>query len=142
MAMEKLVMIGVGRLGAAPEAVKIDVTDAANGITITNNKITVREAGTYLAAAAPQVGREGAGSLGCFDLWLRVNEKDVANSNVQLCQDAGSVAKGVINIARHNPVGGGGCLEVTMPANNPKANMCIKAIKPSGEALVPSIILP
>ena len=78
--------------GMAPEVVQIDITDAANGITMADNKITVSEAGPYLVVAAPQVGREGAGPLGCFDLWLRVNGSDVANSNVQLCQDAGSMA--------------------------------------------------
>ena len=67
--------------GTAPEVVRIDVTDAANGIAMADNKITVSEAGTYLIVAAPQVGREGAGPLGCFDLWLRVNGSDVANSN-------------------------------------------------------------
>ena len=47
--------------GMAPEVVKMDITDAANGVTIANNKITVSEAGAYLIVAAPQVGREGAG---------------------------------------------------------------------------------
>ena len=49
--------------GMAPEIVKIDITDAANGITMKDNKITVSEAGPYLIVAAPQVGREGVGRL-------------------------------------------------------------------------------
>ena len=123
-----------------PEVVRIDVTDAANGITLTDNKITVSEAGPYLIVAAPQVGREGAGPLGCFDLWLRVNGSDVANSNVQLCQDSGSMAKDVIVSQGIIPLEAGDVLEVVMSANNPKANLCIEAIQPSGEPLVPSII--
>ena len=126
--------------GVAPETVKIDVVDSANGIALADNKITVSEAGTYLIVAAPQVGREGAGPLGCFDLWLRVNGKDVANSNVQLCQDAGSMAKDVIISQGIAPLAAGDVLEVMMSANNPKANMCIEAIQPTGEPLVPSII--
>ena len=54
--------------GTAAEVVKIDVTDAADGITMTDSKITVSEAGPYLIVAVPQVGREGGGPLGCFDL--------------------------------------------------------------------------
>ncbi len=126
--------------GKAPEVVKMDITDAASGITMKNNKITVSKAGAYLIVAAPQVGREGGGPLGCFDLWLRVNGKDVANSNVQLCQDAGSRAKDVIISQGIVPLAAGSVLEVMMSANNPKAAICIEAIRPSGEPLVPSII--
>ena len=68
---------------------------------------TVGEAGPYLIVAAPQVGREGGGPYGCFDLWLRINGADVANSNVQLCQDEGSMAKDVIILAGHRTHGGG-----------------------------------
>ncbi len=83
--------------GMAPEVVQMDITDAASGITLADNKVTLSEAGPYLIVAAP---------LGCFDLWLRVNGVDVANSNVQLCQDEGSMAKDVINFAGDSaPVG-------------------------------------
>ena len=34
----------------------------------------------------------------------------------------------------------GDALEVLMSANNPEAAMCIEAIQPSGEPLLPSII--
>ena len=126
--------------GTAPEVVAMDIVDAANGITLANNMITVGEAGSYLIVAAPQVGREGAGPYGCFDLWLRVNGADVANSNVQLCQDEGSRAKDVIISQGIVPMEAGDTLEVLMSANNPEAAMCIEAIQPSGEPLVPSII--
>lgn len=126
--------------GTAPEVVAMDIIDAANGITLADNRITVGEGGPYLIVAAPQVGREGAGPYGCFDLWLRVNGSDVANSNVQLCQDEGSRAKDVIISQGIVPMEAGDTLEVLMSANNPDAAMCIEAIRPSGEPLVPSII--
>lgn len=126
--------------GTAPEVVAMNIIDAANGITLADNKITVGEGGPYLIVAAPQVGREGAGPYGCFDLWLRVNGSDVANSNVQLCQDEGSRAKDVIISQGIVPMEAGDTLEVLMSANNPDAAMCIEAIQPSGEPLVPSII--
>ena len=123
--------------GMAPEVVQMDITDAASGITLADNKVTLSEAGPYLIVAAPQVGREGGGPLGCFDLWLRV---DVANSNVQLCQDEGSMAKDVIISQGIVPLSEGDTVEVMMSANNPEAGMCIEAIEPPGEPLVPSII--
>ena len=112
-----------------PTVVKIDVTDAASGVAMKNNKITVGKAGPYLIVAAPQVGREGGGPLGCFDLWLRVNGKDV-----------GSRAKDVIVSQGIVPLAAGDALEVMMSADNPKAKICIEAIRPRGEPLVPSII--
>lgn len=126
--------------GTAPELVAIDIIDAAEGITMENSRITVGEAGPYLIVAAPQVGREGGGPYGCFDLWLRINGEDVANSNVQLCQDDGSMAKDVIISQGIVPMAAGDELEVMMSASNPEAAICIEAIQPAGEPLVPAII--
>ena len=126
--------------GTAPTLVEMDIVDAANGVTLAKNKVTVGEAGPYLIVAAPQVGREGGGPYGCFDLWLRINGKDVANSNVQLCQDEGSRAKDVIISQGIVPMKAGDALEVMMSASNPAAKICIEAIRPKGEPLVPAII--
>ena len=126
--------------GTAPEVVAMDITDAAKGVTLANNQITVGKAGAYLIFAAPQVGREGGGPYGCFDLWLRINGADVGNSNVQLCQDEGSLAKDVIISQGIVPMEAGDVLEVMMSASNPEANICIEAIQPAGEPLVPAII--
>ena len=54
--------------GTAPEVVAMNIIDAAEGINMASNQITVGEARPYLIVAAPQVGREGAGPYGCFDL--------------------------------------------------------------------------
>ena len=126
--------------GTAPEVVAMDIIDAAKGVTMANNQITVGKAGPYLIFAAPQVGREGGGPYGCFDLWLRINGADVGNSNVQLCQDEGSMAKDVIISQGIVPMEAGDMLEVMMSASNPEANICIEAIQPAGEPLVPAII--
>ena len=126
--------------GSAPTLVEMDIIDAAKGITLADNQITVGKAGPYLIVAAPQVGREGGGPYGCFDLWLRINGADVANSNVQLCQDEGSMAKDVIISQGIVPMEAGDALEVMMSASNPEANICIEAIQPAGEPLVPAII--
>lgn len=126
--------------GTEPTLVEMDITDAANGVAMAANQLTVSEAGAYLIVAAPQVGREGGGPYGCFDLWLRVNGTDVGNSNVQLCQDEGSMAKDVIISQGIVPLEAGDVIEVMMSASNPDANMCIEAIQPEGEPLVPAII--
>ena len=126
--------------GTAPELVAMDMIDASSGVALEANQMTVSEAGAYLIVAAPQVGREGGGPYGCFDLWLRVNGEDVANSNVQLCQDEDSMAKDVIISQGIVPLEAGDVVEVMMSASNPEANICIEAIQPEGEPLVPAII--
>lgn len=126
--------------GSEPTLVQMDIVDAADGVTLAMNQITISESGPYLIFAAPQVGREGDGPYGCFDLWLRVNGEDVGNSNVQLCQDAGSQAKDVIISQGIVPMNAGDVLEVMMSASNPEAEICIEAIQPAGEPLVPAII--
>ncbi|MCY4607473.1 MAG: hypothetical protein OXD40_02595 [bacterium] len=126
--------------GTEPTLVAMDIIDAAEGIAMENNRITVSEAGPYLIVAAPQVGREGDGPYGCFDLWLNINGNDVANSNVQLCLDDGSMAKDVIISQGIVPMEAGDALEVMMSASNPEAEICIEAIQPAGEPLVPAII--
>ena len=93
--------------GTAPEVVQMDITDAASGVAMAASQITVEESGAYLIVAAPQVGREGAGPYGCFDLWLRVNGADVGNSNVQLCQDGGEHGQGRHHLAGNRPSRGG-----------------------------------
>ncbi len=126
--------------GTEPTLVAMDIIDAAEGIAMENNRMTVSEAGPYLIVAAPQVGREGDGPYGCLDLWLNINGNDVANSNVQLCLDDGSMAKDVIISQGIVPMEAGDVLEVMMSASNPEAEICIEAIQPAGEPLVPAII--
>ena len=63
-----------------------------------------------------------------------------SGSNVQPCQDEGSPAKDVIISQGIAPMEAGDTLEVLMSANHPEAAMCIEAIQPSGEPLLPSII--
>ena len=70
--------------GTAPEVVAMDITDAASGVAMAANQMTVSEAGAYVIVAAPQVGREGGGPYGCFDLWLRVNGADVVRGGERL----------------------------------------------------------
>ena len=50
------------------------------------------------------------------------------------------MAKDVIISQGIVPLEAGDMVEVLMSASNPEANMCIEAIQPEGEPLVPAII--
>ena len=63
-----------------PTKVPLDLEDGLQGMTNNNGEVTVGESGVYAIFAAPQVGTIVApGAVKC---WLRVNDKDVDNSNV------------------------------------------------------------
>ena len=60
---------------------------------------------------------------------------------MQLCQDAGSMAKDVIISQGIVPKEAGEMPEMMMSSNNPEAAICIEAIQQLGEQLVQSINL-
>ena len=125
----------------SPTMVTMDMVDASKGITLDRDgSITIKNSGAYFIVAAPQVGRAGKGSFGCFDLWLRVNDEDVDNSNVQLCNDKGSKAKDVIVSQSILFLKADDVLTLMMSTDNTVSYLAIEAIKPAGEPLVPSII--
>ena len=125
----------------SPTTVLMDMVDASKGVTLDRDgSITVKTSGAYVIIAAPQVGRAGKSSYGCFNLWLRVNDEDVDNSNVQLCQDKSSKAKDVIVSQSILSLKAGDVVTLMMSTDNTVSYLAIEAIKPAGEPLVPSII--
>ena len=93
--------------GTAPEMVRMDITDAASGVAMAASQITVEESGAYLIVAAPQVGREGAGPYGCFDLWLRVNGDRCGQLQRPALPGRGEHGQGCHHLAGNRPARGG-----------------------------------
>ncbi|AIF84722.1 hypothetical protein NTE_02679 [Candidatus Nitrososphaera evergladensis SR1] len=73
----------------APVVVTMNSNDYINaGVTHSNTSntgdVVVNEPGAYLIVAAGQVGKTSGNNTTCnVDLWLRQNDKDVANSNTR-----------------------------------------------------------
>lgn len=109
-------------------------TDAGGGLTNKNGVVTVRADGAYFLMAAAQVGGKVAGSV---RLWLRVNGKDVVNSNTeQVIPDASFTAVLVsqgVQLLRN-----GDTIETVYSGSAPGLGLIVK--KPAGEPVVPSII--
>ncbi len=109
-------------------------TDAGGGLTNKNGVVSVRADGAYFLMAAAQVGGKVEGSV---RLWIRVNGKDVANSNTeQVIPDASFtavlVSQGVTLLKN------GDTIEVVYSGSAPGLGLIVK--KPEGEPVVPSII--
>ena len=117
-----------------PKVVTMNSTDGAKNIKMEKGVIRVNENGSFFLMAAAQVG---AKTKGVVRMWMRVNGKDVDNSNTeQFIADANSttvlVCQGVAELKR------GDRIEVVYSGSEPGAGLVVK--KPAGEPVVPSII--
>ena len=110
--------------------------------TINFNKgdIAVKNSGMYLIIAGPQIGKLKGDKPRWIDVWLRVNNVDVPNSNVRaIVKDA--CEKDVMITQTVTRLNDGDTLNIMMSVESPEEGLGIEAIQPIGEPLVPSIIL-
>lgn len=118
----------------SPKVITMNSTDASNGITNKNGVVTVTADGSYFVLAAAQVGGK---SKGFVRMWMRVNGKDVDNSNTeQLISEPGFttvlVCQGVVELKKGDKV------EMAYSGSAPGLGLVIH--KPNGEPLVTSMI--
>ena len=119
-----------------PTAIAMSSTDAAKGLTNANGVVTISEAGTYFVIAASQVGATTEGGKGYVRLWMRVNGKDVDNSNtaqsVENGYTAALVSQGIIEAKA------GDKIELMQASTG--ENVGIVASAPKNEPTIPSMI--
>src|SRR5436190_4861195 len=117
-----------------PKVVTMNSTDASKNIKQEKGVVRVNESGAFFFIAAAQVGGKVKGLV---RLWMRINGKDVDNSNTeQLIADPSFtsvlVSQGVAEVKR------GDRIEVVFSGSEPGVGLVVK--KPAGEPVVPSII--
>ena len=118
-----------------PKAVTMNSVDAKKNITLDKTVIRVNESGAFFFVAAAQVGGKGKGLV---RMWMKINGKDVDNSNTeQLITDgeftAVLVCQGVAELKRGD--------KVTVAFSGSAAGVGLVVKKPAGEPVVPSIIV-
>ena len=118
-----------------PKVVTMNSTDGAKNIKMDKGVITVNETGAFFLVAAAQVGGKGKGLV---RMWMKINGKDVDNSNTeQLITDgeftAVLVCQGVAELKRGD--------KVTVVFSGSAAGVGLVVKKPAGEPVVPSIIV-
>ncbi len=113
--------------------VQMEQVDGVSGILVhqglSSTLIEVEKAGLYIVIAAPQ----SMAIVGCLDLWFRVNDEDVDNSNVRLCQTDENqtdviISQGALCLAKRDK------LKIVMSGTG------IESTKPTNEPLIPAII--
>ena len=117
-----------------------DTVGKEHTINFNKGDITVKKSGMYLIIAGPQIGKLKGDKPRWIDVWLRVNNVDVPNSNVRaIVKDA--CEKDVIITQTVTRLNSGDTLNIMMSVESPEEGLGIEAIQPVGEPLVPSIIL-
>ncbi len=122
---------------AGPKVLTLASTDAAKGVENANGAVTVKEAGTYFVIAAGQAGVTAADGRGSTKLWVKMNGKDVDNSNTEQTVTGGFTA--VLVCQGVAEAKAGDKFELAQSGVGAKAGML--ASKPAGEPAVPSVIL-
>lgn len=117
--------------------------DAGGGVhTIDFNKgdIIIKQSGMYLVIAGPQLGKVRGATPRWIDLWLRVNNIDVPNSNIRaVIIDPQEKTVAILNSVL--PLNRGDTLNIVMAAETIEEGMGLEAIAPDGEPTIPSIII-
>jgi hypothetical protein len=118
-----------------PKLVTMNSTDASKNIKQDKGVVTVNESGAFFFVAAAQVGGK---TKGLVRMWMKINGKDVDNSNTeQLITDpsftAVLVCQGVAEVKRGD--------KITVMFSGSEAGVGLVVKKPAGEPVVPSIIL-
>src|SRR5262245_25105515 len=117
-----------------PKVVTMNSTDASKNIKQEKGVIRFNESGAFFVMAAAQVGGK---TKGLVRMWMRLNGKDIDNSNTeQLIADpsftAVLVCQGVSEVKR------GDRIEVVFSGSEAGVGLVVK--KPTGEPVVPSVI--
>jgi len=121
----------------APTLVTMNSNDALKDLLHDKGTVTIKEAGTYFVMAAAQVGSTSGGQ-GSVRLWMRVNGKDVGNSNTEQTVETGFTAvlvcQGIAEVKE------GDTLQMYFSVSKAGEGLGLVASTPKGEPAIPSMI--
>jgi hypothetical protein len=127
-----------------PVKIILDTHQDTSGEELTidfiKNGITVNRTGTYLIIVGPQTGKLVGTNPRWIDFWIRINNKDIPNSNVRTVLKDPAVTDVIITqaVTHFNK---GDMLNIMMSVEVADEGLGIVAIHPDKEPLIPSIIL-
>ncbi|CAF4160905.1 unnamed protein product [Adineta steineri] len=120
-----------------PRKVELNNNDGSNRIRNNDGTIEIEEAGTYFVIAAGQVGSSDGKGNGDVHLWLRLNGKDIKDSNTVQTVDGDTivlVCQAVIKIEA------GDKLELVFSADVAKGKLGFVTSQPESKEKVPSMV--
>ena len=127
-----------------PVKIELDIQEQVAGegygIDFSGGDIKIKETGMYLIIAGPQINKLKGDQPRWIDFWLRVNNRNVPNSNVRAVIERPSQKDVIITqvVTRLNK---DDVLNVMMSTEVADEGLGIEAIQPVDEPMIPSIIL-
>ncbi len=109
-------------------------------IDFTKDCILIGKTAEYLIISGAQVSKLGGNKPRWIDFWIRVNGKDLENSNVRATIRDPHITDVVVTQAVTR-LYKGDILNIMMAVEAPDEGVGIEAIKPQNEPLIPSLIL-
>jgi len=125
-----------------PVPVFMDQNDAIGGIEHSIEHpadIVIKNSGTYVLIAAPQIGKASGNGPSYIDFWLRRNGEDIPNSCVRAVIKTNEEKDVIVNQTMM-PFDAGDVINVMMAVEKTGEGLGIEAIRTPGRPLIPSII--
>ena len=117
-----------------------DLAGGVHSIDFEKGDVMIKQSGIYLIIAGPQIGKVRGTIPRWIDFWVRVNNVDVANSNIRaVVMDPQE--KTVVPLNSVLPLNRGDTLNLMMAVETIGEGLGIEAFEPDGEPTIPSIIL-
>ena len=117
-----------------------DMFGGEHTIDFIQGDIEIKHSGMYLIIAGPQIGKVSGEQPRWIDFWLRINNVDLPNSNVRYTIKE-NYQKDVLILQVLTRLNEGDTVNIMMSVEATGEGIGIEAIQPTGEPLVPSIIL-
>lgn len=131
-------------ISSAPAKVVLDTHQDTSGddivIDFVKDGILMNKTAEFLIISGAQVSKLGGDKPRWIDFWIRVNDRDLANSNVRATIREHHMTDVVITQAVTR-LKKGDTLNIMMAVEAPDEGVGIEAIKPPNEPLIPSLIL-
>ena len=127
-----------------PVKVELDTQEKIQGqkhsIDFEGGDIKILKSGAYLIFAAPQVGKIEGNRNRWIDFWLRLNGKDMYNSNIRRVL-TNKEEKDVISLNAVTDLNKGDVLNIMMAAETNDEGLRIEYMQPENQPAIPSMIV-
>jgi hypothetical protein len=126
-----------------PYQIELDPMESSEmirGIEFENGNIRIKQSGIYLLIACPQISKLSGYIPRWIDYWVRINGRDVPNSNIRSVLQMPD-EKTVVMLNLVWPMNKGDIVNIMMALEVITDGLGIEAIQPKGEPRIPSIIV-
>lgn len=117
-----------------------ELGEAIRGVEFEKGNIVIKQSGIYLLLACPQISKTSGYIPRWIDFWVRINGRDVANSNLR-CVLQMPDEKTVVMVNLVAPLNKRDVINIMMALETITDGLGVEAIQPKDEPTIPSLIV-